>query len=148
VAAEQDRLPSEKPKNPNPSGGLYTTGADLARLYQMLLRRGEFVGHRIVSEAAVKNTTEVHTGDLECGFSKGMGYGLGVGIVKEPQEVTESLSPGAYGQGGAYGTQGWIDPNQDLFVILLIQRTGLKPNGDRTEMRRQLQAMAVKSIEP
>ncbi len=148
VAASPDRVPAEKPKNPNPSGGLYSTGADLARLYQMLLRDGELDGHRILSKAAVKNMTEVHTGDLKCGFSEGLGYGLGVGVVREPQEVTESLSPGAYGHGGAYGTQGWIDPNKDLYVVLLIQRTGLKPNGDRSEMRRQLQNLAVKAIEP
>ncbi len=148
VPAEQDRMPAEKPKNPNPSGGLYSTAADLSRLYQMLLRGGELDGHRLLSEAAVNNIRQVHTGDLECGFSKGLGYGLGVGVVRQPQEVTESLSVGAYGHGGAYGTQGWIDPNKGVFVVLLIQRTGLKPNGDRSEMRRKLQQLAVEAIQP
>jgi CubicO group peptidase (beta-lactamase class C family) len=136
VADKEDRVPDEKPKNPNPSGGLYSTGSDLARVYQMMLRRGEFDGHQI------------QTGPLECGFSKGMSYGLGFGVVREPQEVTEALSPGTFGHGGRYGTQFWIDPKRDLFMVLLIQRLGLKPNADRTEMRSQLQSMAVKAIQP
>jgi CubicO group peptidase (beta-lactamase class C family) len=55
------------------------------------------------------------------------------------------LSKGTYGHGGAFGTQGWIDPQQDLFVILLIQRTGL-PNADGSELRRELQRLAVDAI--
>jgi CubicO group peptidase (beta-lactamase class C family) len=31
-------------------------------------------------------------------------------------------SIGTYGHGGAFGTQGWIDPENDLISILLIQR--------------------------
>jgi CubicO group peptidase (beta-lactamase class C family) len=55
------------------------------------------------------------------------------------------LSKGTFGHGGAFGTQGWIDPEQDLFVILLIQRTGLS-NGDASPMREKLQQLAVGSV--
>ena len=74
-----------------------------------------------------------------------MGFGLGWGVVRQPQGVTEMLSPGTFGHGGAFGTQGWIDPQQDLFVILLIQRVGLT-NGDGSEMRRELQRLAVSAL--
>lgn len=89
--------------------------------------------------------TRIQTGELAAGFVPGMSFGLGWGVVRQPQGVTEMLSPGTFGHGGAFGTQGWIDPKQDLFMILLIQRVGL-PNGDASEMRRELQRLAVAAI--
>jgi CubicO group peptidase (beta-lactamase class C family) len=55
------------------------------------------------------------------------------------------MSAGTFGHGGAFGTQGWIDPKQDLFVILLIQRTGL-PNADASAMRQALQDLAAEAV--
>lgn len=127
---------------PIPAGGLYATGGDLARFYQMFLRRGMCNGQRLISEASLDAMTRLQTGDLKCGFVDGMGFGLGVGYVRQPQGVTEMLSPGTFGHGGAFGTQGWIDPQQGLFVVMLIQRTGLS-NGDASEMRRQFQKVAI-----
>lgn len=66
-------------------------------------------------------------------------------MVRQLQGVTEMLSAGTYGHGGAYGTQGWIDPSKDLFLILLIQRTGL-PNSDASKMRQQFQELAVAGV--
>jgi CubicO group peptidase (beta-lactamase class C family) len=129
-------------KYPIPAGGLYSTGADLAKLYQMMLGRGTRGKVRILSRESVAKMTQVQTGDLKAGFTPGMGFGLGWGVVRQPEGVTAMLSPGSYGHGGAFGTQAWIDPRQDLFMILLIQRTGL-PNSDASEMRREFQALAV-----
>lgn len=137
--------PTEKAKHPIPAGGLYSTAADLARLYQMMLNRGTLDGKKIVSEAAVETMTKLQTGDLKCGFVPGMGFGYGWAVVKEPQGVTSMLSTGSYGHGGAFGTQGWIDPTQDFFVVLLIGRVGLA-NGDGSEMRRALQATVVEAL--
>jgi len=132
-------------KHPVPAGGLYSTGADLAKLYRMMLNKGEFEGKRYLSEKAVEQMTKVQTGVIETGFVPGMSYGFGFAVVREPKGVTEMLSPGTYGHGGAFGTQGWIDPTQDLFCILLIQRQGLQ-NGDASPMRKELQALAVAAI--
>ena len=65
--------------------------------------------------------TKVQTGDIKTGFVDGMGFGFGWAVVREPKGVTAMLSAGTYGHGGAFGTQGWIDPTQDLFVVLLIR---------------------------
>lgn len=134
--------PADNARYPIPAGGLYSTGADLARFYQMMLCRGQYHGRRILTEQRVREMTTVQTGELTCGFVPGMGFGLGWGVVRQPQGVTEMLSPGTFGHGGAFGTQGWIDPQQDLFVVLLIQRVGL-PNGDNSDMRREFQRLAV-----
>jgi CubicO group peptidase (beta-lactamase class C family) len=89
--------------------------------------------------------TTVQTGELTVGFVPGMGYGLACGVVRQPQGVTAMLSPGTFGHGGAFGTQGWIDPKQDVFLVLLIQRVGV-PNGDASEVRRRFQELAVAAI--
>lgn len=134
-------------KYPIPAGGLCSTGADLAKLYQMMLGGGERNGRRILSEQSVAAMTRVQTGDLTCGFVTGMSFGFGWAVVKQPQGVTEMLSPGTYGHGGAFGTQGWIDPQRGVFYILLIQRVGL-PNGDASDFRREFQAVATAALKP
>ena len=89
--------------------------------------------------------TTIHTAELKTGFTSGMGFGHGFAVVRKPEGVTSMLSAGTFGHGGAFGTQSWADPTQDLFVILLIQRVGLK-NADASEMRQALQRLAVEAI--
>jgi CubicO group peptidase (beta-lactamase class C family) len=132
-------------KFPIPAGGLFATAGDLAKLYQFMLRRGTVDQHRLLSESSVATMTKLQTGDMKGGFTPGGGFGFGWAVVREPQGVTEMLSPGTYGHGGAFGTQGWIDPVQEVFVILLIQRSGM-PNGDASEIRRELQSVAFSAI--
>jgi CubicO group peptidase (beta-lactamase class C family) len=111
----------------------------------MMLHRGTLGGKRILSEQSVAAMTTVHTGSLTAGFTPGTGFGYGWAVVQSPQGITAPLTRGAYGHGGAFGTQAWIDPSQDLFVILLIQRWGL-PNADASDMRRALQEVAFGAI--
>jgi CubicO group peptidase (beta-lactamase class C family) len=137
--------PTAGAKYPIPAGGLYSTAADLARFYQMVLNQGERHGQRILTPASVARMTRVHTGDLTAGFTAGVGFGLGWGVVRTPTDVTAMLSPGTFGHGGAFGTQGWIDPQKDLIFVLMIQRVGL-PNGDASDMRREFQRLTVSAL--
>ena len=132
---------------PNPSGGLYSTAGDLVRFYQMVLNGGELCGRRILSEEAVRLMTSVQTDDLQTGFTPGNGWGLGWCIVRNPQGVTEMLSPGTFGHGGAFGTQGWIDPQRKMIFVLLVQRTNF-PNADGSAVRETFQRLAVEAISP
>ena len=133
--------PSRGDRYPSPAGGLFSTAPDLARLYQMMLNHGTAEGRRYLSASSVDEMTRVHTGDLKAGFSDGMGFGLGWGVVRQPTGVTEMLSPGAYGHGGGFGTQCWIDPHRGLFTILLTQRPDLNPQ-DEAALRRELPRIA------
>ena len=135
------------PRHPIPAGGLVSSGADLARLYRMMLHKGELNGQRILSEKAVAMMTKLQTGEIKTGFVDGMGFGFGWAVVREPKGVTAMLAPATFGHGGAFGTQGWIDPANDLFMILLIQRTGL-PNADASPMRKTLQDLAEAAVKP
>lgn len=132
-------------RHPVPAGGLFSTGEDLAKFYRMMLNNGVTGMARHLSEASIKAMTTNQIGDLKGAFTPGMGFGLGWAVVREPQGVTSMLAPGSYGHGGAFGTQAWLDPRQDLFVVLLIQRTGL-PNADASPMRQALQEAAVAAI--
>jgi CubicO group peptidase (beta-lactamase class C family) len=129
-------------RTPNPSGGLFSTAADTVRFYQMVLNGGELDGKRIVSAKAVAEMTSVQTGDLKTGFTPGNGWGLGWCVVREPQGVSEMLSPGTFGHGGAFGTQGWVDPQRRLIFVLLIQRTEFG-NSDASDIRGTFQKLAI-----
>lgn len=134
-----------EPRTPNPSGGLFSTAGDMVRFYQMVLNGGELDGRRIVSKAAVQQMTSVQTGELTTGFTPGNGWGLGWCVVREPQGVSSMVSPGTFGHGGAFGTQGWIDPQRQMIFVLMIQRTEFG-NSDASDIRGEFQKQAVSAI--
>jgi CubicO group peptidase (beta-lactamase class C family) len=121
-------------RTPNPSGGLYSTAADMARFYQCILNGGGFDGVRLLSEKSVAEMTRIHTPGIVTGFTPGNGWGLGWCVVEKPQAVTRLLSPGTYGHGGAWGTQGWVDPRRGLIFVLMIQRQNFG-NSDASNVR-------------
>ena len=132
---------------PYPAGGLFSTATDLTRFYQMMLRGGEFDGRRFLSRESFKEMTRVQTGDLKCGFVDGMGFGFGWGVVKQPQGPTAMLSAGAFGHGGAYGTQAWLDPAKNRAFLLMVQRANF-PNADASDVRRVFQQTAAAAAGP
>lgn len=134
-----------KEPTPNPSGGLFSTAGDLSRFYQMILNGGEYDGKRIVSKQAIAEMTKLQTGDIATGFTPGSAWGLGFSLVVKPQGVSQSLSPGSFGHGGAFGTQAWLDPTRQMFFVLLVQRTGFG-NSDGSDLRGTLQDLAVQAI--
>lgn len=133
-------------KSPNPSGGLFSTARDMYRFYQMILSGGQFRNSdRIVSEESVKQMITPQTGDLVTGFTPGNCWGLGWCIVREPQGVSEKLSSGTFGHGGAFGTQGWVDPKTSIIYVLMIQRSDL-PNSDNSKIRKSFHKAASESL--
>ena len=44
-----------------------------------------------------------------------------VEIVDQPEGTLLLHSPGTFGRGGAFGTEGWIDPKNDQIRIMLVQ---------------------------
>ena len=133
-------------RTPSPSGGLYSTATDMARFYQMILNGGEIDGKRIISESSVKAMITNQTGDLAVGFTPVNCWGLGWCIVRKPSGVTGMLSPGTFGHGGAYGTQGWVDPERRAIFVLMIQGSELG-NTDASPMRFVLQELGTSAID-
>jgi CubicO group peptidase (beta-lactamase class C family) len=117
-----------------PGGGLFSTATDIFRFYQMLLDGGVSKGRRYLSKKAFKEMTTHQTGEMETGFTEGMAFGLGVGMVRQAIGLTAMLSKGTFGHGGVFGTQAWIDPVRKSLMILMIQRSNLG-NADAGDLR-------------
>ena len=110
---------------PAPGFGLYSTAEDLLHLYRMMLNDGVYEGHRYLSPFSVHLMTEPQTTGIQpVGWMRGSDYGLAWEVVTDPLGELAGHTIGTYGHGGAFGTQGWIDPNNDLISILLIQNSG------------------------
>lgn len=98
--------------------GLFSTGVDLARFARMWLNRG-FVDGRRVFTAAVVDTF------LSPGQGKGdrlLGWERPDPANKDDSAYGHMLSPWAYGHTGWTGTLMWIDPEKNLFLVLLTNR--------------------------
>jgi CubicO group peptidase (beta-lactamase class C family) len=129
--------------DPEPAWGLYSTAEDLSHFYQMMLNGGVYKGKRYLSKFSVSLMTEVHTGDLNpSGWMGGSGYGLTWEVVKDPYGELDGHSAGTFGHGGAFGTQGWIDPKKNLITIMLIQRS----NGGTNSLSDVVMTMAEAAV--
>ncbi|MEO8597563.1 MAG: serine hydrolase domain-containing protein [Candidatus Solibacter sp.] len=126
-----------------PGWGLYSTADDLLRLYRMMLNDGVFEGHRYLSHFSVQLMTEAHTkGIPSVGWMRGADYGLAWEVVTTPFGELAGHGAGSYGHGGAFGTQGWIDPGNGLISILMIQRA----DGGTESLRNSFLHMAEASL--
>jgi CubicO group peptidase (beta-lactamase class C family) len=95
--------------------GLYSTGMDLALYAQVYLKEGRDAGgvQRFSSE-----TVQMFT---ERGYQH-RSLGWEMNDTTEEGHTGRLLSDRAFGHGGYTGTSIWIDPDRDLFVIVLTNR--------------------------
>lgn len=104
-----------------PHAGLFGTAGDLARFAQMLVNGGVFEHHRIVSRQTFELfTRRAALPGLEIpGSTRALGWD-----TKSPEGSSAGtrLSPLSFGHTGFTGTSMWIDPERELFVILLTNR--------------------------
>jgi CubicO group peptidase (beta-lactamase class C family) len=128
---------------PAPGWGLYSTAEDLLHLYRMMLGNGVYDSRRYLSEFSVHLMTEAHTTGIHpVGWMRGADYGLAWEVVTDPLGELAGHSKGTYGHGGAFGTQGWIDPMNSLISIMMIQRA----DGGTESMRNVFLYMAEASV--
>jgi CubicO group peptidase (beta-lactamase class C family) len=104
-------------KYAGPELALFSTASDLWRFYQMLAHRGVFNGRRILSAQAVEAMTHDYTPDHH-------GYGLTVSVAEGVRPLLNLVSPGTFGHGGAFGTNGLVDPKTGLVTVFLPQMAG------------------------
>jgi CubicO group peptidase (beta-lactamase class C family) len=104
------------------NAGLFSTGADLARFAQFLLRAGTRPdGRPLVSAATVKLFT-TRSAQADVGPDH---RALGWQAVPTDEAVSSAgtlFGPRSFGHTGWTGTSLWIDPGRDVFVILLTNR--------------------------
>lgn len=139
---------SSRERTVSPGGGLFSTAEDIFKFYQMLLNGGEFSGRRYLASVTVKEMFTPQTGDKEAGFSAGMNWGLGIGIVRQPQGWTRGLPIGTINHDGAYGTTVMLDPGRRLLFIMMIQRAGLNPARDGLRFRYAFTSAVMQAFAP
>ena len=99
---------------------LSATITDYAKFAQMLLNEGELDGTRILSPKTVELMTMNHLPD-GASTASGDSYGLGVRVVTDPVKAGNITSEDTFGWSGAAGTHFFIDPDEDLLAIFMIQ---------------------------
>jgi len=107
-------------------GGMVGTAMDYARFCQMLLNGGTLDGKRILGPKTVAYMTVDHLGTTVAAGplylpGAGFGFGLGFAVRKDAGVSPFAGSVGEYNWGGAGGTYFWVDPKEDMFVVLMMQ---------------------------
>ena len=108
--------------------------------WQLARRRADARKYRALRLVPVRERFAV-VGELAFWLGLIAALSLTILALSRPQGVTAMLSPGAFGHGGAYGTQAWIDPGTKRVYILMVQRANF-PNSDASEVRRAFQEAA------
>ena len=125
-------------------GGLVSTVSDYFRFTELLRRKGEFDGVRLLSRKTVEYMTCNHLpGDLAAlgqpSFNEttfeGIGFGLGFSVTLDPAKAKVMGSAGEYAWGGFASTAFWIDPVEDMTVIFLTQLAPSSTYPIRRELR-------------
>jgi len=94
--------------------GLFSTAGDLSVFATMMLNKGTYNGTRIISDSTVELFTRRAAGSRALGWDTCAGHnGVGCGRY---------MSARAFGHTGFTGTSIWIDPERDMFVVLLTNR--------------------------
>ena len=126
-----------------------STAADYLRFAQMLLDRGRLGKTRILGRKSVELMTSDHLGtEIENAAAqadptrRGRGYGLTVSVRTQPGVSPFMGSVGEFGWGGAYGTQFWVDPHEQLVVVFMAHTPGTQ----RAHYRQLIESLALQAI--
>jgi CubicO group peptidase (beta-lactamase class C family) len=123
------------------ASGLYSTAADYWRFSQMLLNGGSLNGRRILGPKTIRWATQNHIGDMPSYVTPGTRFGLGFAVVTEPGISSLPYSKGTYYWSGSQGTLFWIDPEEELVGVLMVQLTP-----SRLKLREKFSALVYASI--
>ncbi|AZM58864.1 MULTISPECIES: serine hydrolase domain-containing protein [unclassified Streptomyces] len=140
-----DGLPLRgRPRFLSGSGGMVASAHDWHRFMELLRRRGELHGTRLLTPATVGLMTRNHLpggADLRSFGSRpahdepgneGVGFGLGVSVVVDPARTQSPSALGSYGWSGVATTTFWVDPGRDLTVQF---HTQVRPRSSHTVFR-------------
>ena len=92
--------------------GLFSTAADLSIYAQMLLNGGEYNGVRVIADSTVRRFTARAAGTRALGWD----------TCAQKGSCGSLMGARAFGHTGFTGTSIWLDPERDMFVLLLTNR--------------------------
>jgi len=109
-----------------PHAGLFTTAPDLAVFCQMMLNGGMYAHQRLLRRSTV---TLFATAEKIAGGTRTLGWM----VPTEGGSSGKYFSARSYGHTGFTGTSVWIDPEKELFVVLLTNR--VHPTRENNKIR-------------
>ncbi len=123
------------------AGGLVSTAEEYAQFALMLCAGGQWNGKRLLSPKTVELMSSVFVPDTLPGRAPGRGYGLSVEVVSDPVAAGRRVSKGSFGWDGAYGTHFWVDPQEKLIGVMMIQTDNPDRQVDRDFENAVMQAI-------
>jgi CubicO group peptidase (beta-lactamase class C family) len=109
--------------------GLFSTARDLAVFAQMMLNGGEVNGVRILKPETMARWTARQGAESS--------RALGWDTPSDGSSAGRYFSPRSFGHTGFTGTSIWIDPEKNLFVVLLTNRVNpTRANNRHVALRR------------
>jgi CubicO group peptidase (beta-lactamase class C family) len=107
---------------PSGGGGMVSTASDYLRFAQMLLNKGELDGVHLLGRKTVELMTMNHLPpELHPLEDKAAGFGLGGAVVLDVARTQHVGSVGTWSWGGAASTRFWIDYQEELVGVLMVQ---------------------------
>ncbi len=100
-----------------PHAGLFGTAEELARFAQLILWKGVYDGRRLIEPATVELFTR--RDETVPGSSRALGWDT---KSESGSSAGSRFSASSFGHTGFTGTSLWIDPERELFLILLTNR--------------------------
>jgi len=97
--------------------GLFSTAEDLSKIAILYLNAGKYQGKRYFKKSTIKLFTTRHSENS----TRALGWDTGNG--NPDRQISHYFSKSAFGHTGFTGTSIWMDPELNLFVILLTNRT-------------------------
>lgn len=143
-----------RPRFLSGSGGMAATAHDYHRFMEFLRRHGELDGIRLLSRESVGTMTANHlpeNADLRSfgsaphrvSSNAGVGFGLGVSVVIDPEAAETPSSRGTFAWSGVATTTFWVDPLLDLTVQFMTQVRPTSSNAVLPELRRLVHQAVV-----
>jgi CubicO group peptidase (beta-lactamase class C family) len=123
--------------------GLFSSAYDLSRYARLMLGRGMIDDRRILSAQVVAQMTTPYLcngGSVK----RGLGWDM-----ESPFSAPKGsyFSEASFGHTGYSGSSIWIDPQQDLFVILLTRRLDYHDVRDFNQLRRDVSTVAAAAFQ-
>jgi len=127
--------------------GLFSTANDLAILYQMLLNGGEYGGEHYYKSTTIKEFTTRYPKSTR----RGIGFDMKELDTLRSQNVSPRVSDQTFGHLGFTGTCVWVDPVEDLVIVILTNRTYPSMNNNKwgkMNVRPKIQTAVYNAIIP
>lgn len=122
--------------------GLFSTVEDLGKFAYMLVNEGYANGSRFLKAETIRTFTRPQNAEMH---TRALGWD-----TRSPDGNTSAgqyFGPNSFGHTGFTGTSLWVDPDQDLFVILLTNRVfPTRENSKIVQVRPRLADIAYQSI--